>query len=242
MPSNFVWYELMTTNAKAAAGFYRKVVGWKADDAAMPGMDYTLLKAGEAPMAGLMDMPKEAKGAGAMPGWMGYVGVDNVDAYVGRVTKAGGAVHMPATDIPNVGRFATVADPQGAVFSLFTPGDGPPPTQPEAGTPGTIGWRELMAGDGDKVFAFYAGLFGWTKAEAIDMGPMGKYQLFAAGAEPIGGMMTKPAEMPMPAWCYYFQVDAIGAATERLKSAGGKVVNGPMEVPGGSWIVQGIDP
>ena len=242
MANNFVWYELMTTDAKAAQDFYSKVVGWKPQDAAQPGMDYTLLLAGEVPMAGLMTLPKEACDAGAKPAWIGYVGVNDVDAYAGRVTKAGGAVHVPPTDIPNIGRFAMVADPQGAVFSLFKPLSDMPPPPADPATPGTIGWHELMAANGEKAFAFYAELFGWTKDEAIDMGAMGRYQLFAAGGPAIGGMMTKPAEMPAPFWGYYFQVDAVGAALERLKKEGGQVINGPMEVPGGSWIVQGIDP
>jgi predicted enzyme related to lactoylglutathione lyase len=242
MPNNFVWYELMTSDAKAAESFYSKVVGWKTQNAGQAGMDYTLLLAGESPMAGLMTLPKAACDAGARPGWVGYVGVDDVDAYVGRVTRAGGAVHMPATDIPNIGRFAMVADPQGAAFNLFKPLSDMPPPPADPAMPGTIGWHELMAVNGEKAFAFYADLFGWTKDEAIDMGAMGRYQLFAAGGPAIGGMMTKPAEVPMPFWGYYFQVDAIGAALDRLKKADGKVINGPMEVPGGSWIVQGIDP
>src|SRR5262245_49835919 len=118
MPSNFVWYELMTTDATAAEDFYRKVVGWKLQASGQPGMDYTLLLAGEVPSAGLMRLPQEACDAGARPGWVGYVGVGDVDAYAARVTAAGGTVHVPPTDIPNIGRFAMVADPQGAVFSL----------------------------------------------------------------------------------------------------------------------------
>jgi uncharacterized protein len=242
MPNNFVWYELMTSDAKAAEGFYSKVVGWKAQDSGHPGMNYTLLHAGDVPIAGLMALPKEACDAGAKPGWSGYVGVDDVDAYVGRITKAGGKVHVPPTDIPDVGRFAMVADPQGAVFCLFKPLSDMPRPPADATTPGMVGWHELMAADGAKAFDFYAGQFGWTKDEALDMGAMGRYQLFAAGGPAIGGMMTKPAEIPMPFWTYYFRVDAIGAALERLKAEGGKVINGPMEVPGGDWIVQGVDP
>jgi predicted enzyme related to lactoylglutathione lyase len=241
MPSNFVWYELMTTDPKAAEGFYGKVVGWRPTDSGQTAMTYTIFNAGDVPVAGLMALPKEARDAGARPGWTGYIGVDDVDVHVARVTKAGGKVHVPPTDIPNVGRFSMVADPQGAVFCLFK-GNGEMPRADDPATPGLVGWHELMAVDGDKAFAFYADLFGWTKAEAIDMGAMGRYQLFAAGGEPIGGMMTKMAAMPVPFWGYYFQVDAIGAALERLKAAGGTVINGPMEVPGGSWIVQGIDP
>lgn len=242
MPNNFVWYELMTSDAEAAEAFYRKVVGWTAQDSGQAGMNYTLLLAGGVPTAGLMTLPKDACDAGAKPAWTGYVGVDDVDAYAGRVTKAGGKVHVPPADIPNVGRFAMVADPQGTTFCLFQPLSDMPRVPHDPQKPGLVGWHELMALDGEKAFAFYAGMFGWTKAEAIDMGVMGRYQLFAAGDAPIGGIMTKPAEMPLSFWNYYFQVEGIGAAMERLKSAGGTVINGPMEVPGGSWIVQGLDP
>jgi predicted enzyme related to lactoylglutathione lyase len=242
MPNPFVWYELTTTDAAAAEAFYAKVVGWTLQDSGQPAMKYTLLLSGELPVAGLMALPKEACDAGAQPGWTGYVGVDDVDTYAGRVTKAGGRIHMAPTDIPNVGRFAMVADPQGAVFSLFQPSSDMPRPAHDPMKPGLVGWHELMAVDGDKAFGFYADLFGWTKAEAIDMGAMGRYQLFTAGKDAIGGMMTKPAEMPIPFWNYYFQVDAIGLAMERLKAGGGKVINGPMEVPGGAWIVQGLDP
>jgi predicted enzyme related to lactoylglutathione lyase len=242
MANNFVWYELMTNDARAAETYYGQVVGWTAKDAGQPGMAYTLLSVGNTPVAGLMTLDKEACDAGAKPAWIGYVGVNDVDAYVGRITKAGGKVHVPPTDIPNIGRFAMVADPQGAVFNLFKPVSDMALPPPDPATPGLVGWHELMAADGEKAFAFYADLFGWTKDEAIDMGAMGRYQLFAAGGAAIGGMMTKPADVPAPFWGYYFQVDAIGAALERLKAASGKVINGPMEVPGGSWIVQGVDP
>ncbi len=76
----------------------------------------------------------------------------------------------------------------------------------------------------------------------MDMGPMGTYQLFANQDGVVGGMMTKPPQLPRPAWLYYFQVGAIDAAAEQIRKGGGQVVNGPMEVPGGDWIIQGVDP
>ena len=241
-PAAFIWYELMTTDAAAAEKFYKSVVGWKAQDASQGEMKYTALLAGDAPVAGLMTLPKEASAAGAKPGWIGYIAVDDVDAYAGRVTKAGGAIRVQPTDIPNVGRFAVVADPQGTAFCLFKPSGDMSRPAADPNKPGIVGWHELYAIDGAKAFDFYADLFGWTKAEAMDMGAMGVYQLFAAGGAPIGGMMTKPAGVPVSFWNYYFQVDGIGAAMERLKTGGGTVINGPMQVPGGNWIVQGLDP
>lgn len=238
----FVWYELMTSDCKAAEAFYRSVIGWNAEEAGMAECTYTIFSAGTAKVGGLMLVPEEARALGARPGWAGYLQVDDVDAFAERVTAAGGAVLRAADDIPGVGRFAVAADPHGAVFILFKAAceEAPPPVAP--GTPGHVGWHELHAGNGESAFAFYAGLFGWTKAEAIDMGPMGVYQLFSAGAEPVGGMMTKMPQTPSPFWLYYFNVEAIDAAVARVNQAGGQIVNGPLQVPGGQWIVQCLDP
>lgn len=241
-PSPFVWYELMTTDTAAARAFYSQVVGWQANDSGMPGMDYTLLSAGPHQIAGLMSLPPEASAQGVPPNWTGYVGVDDVDAKAAALQQAGGSVLRPPEDIPGVGRFAVVADPHGAAFCLFKGNDPSPPTPPAAGTLGTVGWHELMAGALDPAWAFYSQLFGWAKSDAMDMGPMGIYQLFNAGGDAIGGMMTRPPEMPVSAWLYYFNVDAIDAAVGRIQAGGGTVINGPMEVPGGSWIVQASDP
>jgi predicted enzyme related to lactoylglutathione lyase len=238
----FVWYELMTTDPEAAKSFYGKVVGWGAQDAGIPGVAYTLLKLGAASIGGLMALPEEARRAGAPPSWIGYVGVDDVDAVVDRIKQLGGRVSVPPSDIPDVGRFAVVSDPQQAMFALFKPLRPAADQPPAPGTPGTIGWHELMAVDWEKAFAFYSGLFGWQKAEAVDMGAMGKYQLFSTGGHPIGGMFNKPAAVPAPFWLYYINVDDIDAAVERVKAGGGQIVNSPMEVPGGSWIVQCTDP
>ena len=238
----FVWYELMTSDDEAAAAFYRQVMGWQTADAGMPGMRYTLLSAGGAVIAGLMTLPQEACDAGARPGWVGYIGVADVDAMATRLQAAGGKLYRPAEDIPGVGRFAVVADPHGASFNLFRGHSDEQPPQPPMGTPGTVGWHELSAGNLDSAWTFYSGLFGWTQDSDLDMGEMGVYRLFAAGGAPIGGMMDKPPQVPQPGWLYYFNVDAIDAAMARVSEAGGQVLNGPVEVPGPMWILQCLDP
>jgi predicted enzyme related to lactoylglutathione lyase len=242
MPNNFVWYDLMTTDAKAAEAFYSKVVGWRTQDAGMSDRSYIILSAKETSVGGLMPIPPEARAAGARPFWNGYVGVSDVDGFAKRVKDAGGSVHRGPEDIPGVGRFAVCADPQGASFILFKGNSDAQPQPPTPGTPGHIGWHELYAVNGEKALAFYSGLFGWTKTEAMDMGPMGTYHLFATDSEAVGGMMTKPEQVPVPMWLYYFNVDNIDAAAARTKDNGGQVLNGPMQVPGGIWIVQCSDP
>jgi predicted enzyme related to lactoylglutathione lyase len=179
---------------------------------------------------------------GVRPCWSGYIGSDNVDADAARVVAAGGSLKRAPEDIQNVGRFAVAADPGGAVFLLFKPSTTEQPKPVAPMTPGHIGWHELYAGDLDREFAFYSKLFSWTKDRAVDMGPMGTYQTFATGGEPCGGMMKSCVQMPMPMWNYYISVDSVAAAAERARARGAQILNGPMEVPGGAWIVQALDP
>ena len=233
----FVWYDLMSKDAAASRDFYTRVVGWNAADSGMPGMDYTVLKVGERPVAGLMDMPP---GMDAPPCWMGYILTPDVDAMAERVKHAGGRVHRAPADIPGVGRFAVVSDPQGAGFMLFR-GDGTPEPDLAPFTPGAIGWHELHTTDWEAAFSFYADLFGWTKSQTVDLGPMGTYQTFSLHEAWLGGMMNNP-RAPTPFWLYYIIVEDIDAAVARIGDAGGVLLQPPHQVPGGSWIVQATDP
>ncbi|HEY2185482.1 MAG TPA: VOC family protein, partial [Xanthobacteraceae bacterium] len=152
----FVWYDVMTTDTKAAESFYRKVIGWDAKDSGMPGKSYTLLSMGPTMVGGLMPIPEDARKAGVPPMWMGYIGVNDVDAYAKRVQAAGGSIRREPEDIPGVGRFAVAADPHGAGFILFKGTSEQSPAPAPAGTPGHVGWHELHAGDLDRAFAFYS--------------------------------------------------------------------------------------
>jgi predicted enzyme related to lactoylglutathione lyase len=238
----FVWYDVMTSDSKAAESFYRSVIGWDAKDSGMPNGAYTLLSVGSTMVGGLMPIPPDAGAHGAKPCWSGYIGVDDVDATAARVTAAGGAIHKAPQDIPGVGRFAVAADPHGARFVLFHANGGPQTPPPPPNAPGLVGWHELHAGDRESDFAFYSSLFGWTKAEAVDMGAMGIYQTFATGGAPIGGMMTKTPATAAPYWLYYFNVEDIDAARGRASKAGGQILFGPQQVPGGSFILHCLDP
>jgi predicted enzyme related to lactoylglutathione lyase len=235
----FVWYELMTTDVAAAKAFYGNVIGWSAQDASTPDLTYTLFTAGKASVSGLMDLPDEARKMGATPRWMGYVGVNDVDVAADRVKRLGGAVYVPPTN-SNIGRISVIADPQTATLALV---GGKPGRQQlaELSKPGHVGWHALFATDWDQAFAFYAELFGWQRADA-EIGPAETYQLFSAGGQTIGGMFTKPATDPVPYWHFYFNVGDIDAAAERVKDGGGRVFEGPLEVPGDSWIARCADP
>jgi predicted enzyme related to lactoylglutathione lyase len=237
----FVWYELTTTDADAAKAFYANVVGWGLRDASTPGADYTLFTAGEVPVAGLMGLPAEARKMGAQPRWTGYVGVDDVDAATDRLRHLGGAVYVPPTDVPDVSRFSIVADPQAATLALvkwLNPGQEP---SAAPSLPGHVSWHELSAVDWEKAFAFYVELFGWQKVDA-DVGGLGTYLLFSAGGQTVGGMSTKPPTVPMPFWLYYFNVGDVDAAAKRVKSGGGKILEGPVEARGGNRVARCTDP
>ena len=240
----FIWYDVMTTDTKAAAKFYGDVIGWSTQEHPIAdGGVYTIFSKGPAMVAGLMAIPEPMRAQGVPPCWSGYISTDDVDAEAARVKAAGGAVQREPADIPNVGRFAVVTDPGGAAFLLFKPNTTEEPKPVAPMTPGHIGWHELMAGDLEREFKFYSRLFGWTKDKAHDMGAaMGVYQTFATRAAPCGGMMKICAQVPHPAWNYYITVDSVAAAADRAFTRGGKVLNGPMEVPGGAWIVQALDP
>jgi uncharacterized protein len=235
----FVWYDQMSNDLAGAEKFYSKVVGWTLAPNTMNAQKYTLLKAGETMVGGLMPIPQEA--AGIPPAWMGYIAVDDVKACADKVKAAGGAIHRPPTEIPNIGTFAVAGDPSGAGFLLFK-GDGDQAPMQDPTKPGYVGWHELHGDEPEKSLAFYSGLFGWTKGEAIDMGAMGTYQIFSTKGQQSGGMVKKMEHESAPHWLYYITVDAIDAAQERVKSAGGQVIHGPMQVPGGSWIINGLDP
>jgi uncharacterized protein len=241
MANDFVWFELVTTDTKAAGDFYKAVIGWSSEMSSGPAGPYTIFKApngtsDEIHVGGMLEMQ------GVPPGWLGYVGVDDVDAYARKVQAAGGEIHKAPQDIPDVGRFAVVADPQGAMFVLFKDTSATPPPRPAPMSPGSLGWSELHAADWEKAFDFYSGLFGWVKHDTVPMGEMGVYQTFGSAEGAFGGMFSNRDAAPGPYWLYYFGVDGVDSAIERVKANGGEILMGPIEVPGGAFVVNAKDP
>ncbi len=233
----FIWHELLTTDTAASAAFYQKVLPWRTQPSSMPG--YTIWMAGQTQIGGLMALPAEAPGA--PPHWLLYLGTPNVDATCAQAQALGAKVHKPATDIPNVGRFAVLADPQGATFAVFTPGAGPPPGA--APSQGGFSWHELATTDVAAALRFYAELFGWTRGPGHDMGGnMGVYQLFEHAGSQVGGMCNVQGPSTPPSWLSYVHVGDSNRAVAAVKAAGGRLLHGPMEVPGGSWVALFMDP
>lgn len=237
---DFVWYDLLTTDTAAAIAFYAHVVGWSTQD--YPGSEghYTMWVGPRGPLGGVMTLPEEAAKMGAPPHWMANVTVADLDASVARVKELGGKVYKEPEAIPSIGRFAVVADPQGAVSSLFQPER--EMRAHDTTKAGEVCWNELATTDHDAALRFYTEVFGWSLMESMDMGPMGTYLIYGKGGTQLGGMFRKPAEMPVAAWIYYVHVDDLDAAIERATTRGAKLLHGPMEVPGGDRIAQFTDP
>ena len=236
-----VWSELMTTDMKAAEKFYDTVVGWTSEPFPQSPMPYTVFKrSGGAPVGGLMTRPD---GMNMPPFWAMYLAVPNLEESATQIKRLGGSELSEMISVPTVGRMQMMKDPQGASFYIIQPErrENPPDADPEVGE---AAWIELMTTDAPAAMTFYEQAFGWKPSEAMDMGPDGKYQMFNRGSRMIGGMMNKPAALAQvpPSWTIYIRVPDINVATERIKAKGGTVTNGPMEVPGGDWIVNARDP
>lgn len=232
----FTWYELATPDVNAAVAFYGAVVGWTAEQTTISDKPYTWLSAGDTPVAGVSEVD------GSPPSWTGSILVDDLDATLKRARDAGAKLIYGPNDVPDMVRYAVLADPQGVVFAIHQALTDQPECTGEHMRPGTFGWSELNADTMESAFAFYSGLFGWSKSEDLDMGEMGIYRIFTAGNDPVGGMMTRTKDCPLAYWQFYINVDNINAAIERITSNGGKVLHGPHEVPGGAWIVIASDP
>jgi predicted enzyme related to lactoylglutathione lyase len=247
---SFIWYELMTTDPDGARDFYGKVVGWKITGQPDPqagGPDYRhIIRDDGGSNGGVLGLSKEMCDGGARPCWMGYLYVADVDVEVKAIVAEGGKSLMPAFDL-EVGRIAMVMDPQGIPIYVMKPI--PPAHEPDASSDvyerfgvQHVSWNELYTPDIEGSKAFYAKHFHFEYNDKMPMGPMGDYWFIDHGGETIGAMMQKPPHVPMPGWNYYIRVADIDTAVETVKASGGQVLNGPMEVPGGEWIINGMDP
>lgn len=238
----FIWYELMTTDADAACRFYGDLLGWHAADSGMPEMDYRMLSIGNVPVGGVLQLTDEMLGGGARPGWLGYVEVADVDAAAAAIELDGGSLTLAPRDIPNVGRFAMIGDPQQIPLYIMHSTSEDSSMAFEADAVGHCAWNELATPDLAAALRFYTKHFGWTRGEKMPMGDLGDYQMFDANGRTIGGMMSAgPAGSP-PMWRFYFRVAGLAEAVKKTTAAGGQVVHGPQEVPGDDEIIVGVDP
>lgn len=244
---SFIWYELLTPDPVAAKTFYDAVVGWNIEAQPSGEMDYRMIgRADGGNAGGVMRLTDEMRGHGARPTWLGYVAVDDVDASVASIEQAGGKALMPAFDIPDIGRIALVADPQGVPFYVMraTPPAGNEDKVSDVFSPdqpGRVSWNELATRDLEAAKRFYPAQLGWTLGDVMPMGDMGDYQFITHHGVPLGAMMTAAAEN-QPHWRYYFRVADVDTAKQAVEAGGGTVIHGPQQVPTGDRILIGTDP
>ena len=236
-----IWYELMTPDPDGAKRFYDAVVGWEvAVRSPTDDVDYRMIGAPGGFVGGVLKLDEAMQAQGAKPTWLPYFGVDDVDATVAEAKTLGAHVFVPPSDIPGVGRFALLADPQGASFYVMRGTTDGTSTVFERGAMGRCGWNELWTHDVDQALAFYGPLLGFENRETMDMGPMGGYHFLDLGDVRLGALAAMKDQPPR--WNLYFTVPDIDAAVERVKTAGGAVHMGPHVVPTGEKIVLGADP
>ncbi|HRK41967.1 MAG TPA: VOC family protein [Gemmobacter sp.] len=231
------WYELTTGDITTSQTFYGSLSGWTYQDAGMEGFDYRLAMAGEAMVAGLY-----APFEGQPEAWLVYFEAEDLDASLARATELGATILQPANDVPETGRFAVLADPQGAVFGLFQMLPGEPSQAYGPMLPGHGCWHELSCHDPQAALAFYAEVLGWRASTVMPMGDMGDYRLFAGAEGDIGGMMPSQRAGVPPHWLPYFGIPSASAAAAQIAASGGIVTHGPIPVPGGAFAVMAQDP
>lgn len=219
----FVWREIMSTDPEASVRFYGELFGWKFESMPMPGFTYRMVKAGDVGVGGVV--PLDAK-LGLPAHWVAYVSVEDVDAAAERARSAGGAVCVPPTDIPGVGRFSLLTDPARGLINAFRGADGDPP-RPERPGLGQFCWEELVAADPAAAAGFYEKVFGWTSGAFPGGGDM---TVLSAGEVQVASVMKAPEGVPQH-WYSYVVVDDLGAARERAKRLGGSVLVERIDVP-----------
>ncbi len=238
---DFIWYELITPDPDGAKTFYDAVMGWEVAPAASDQIDYREIRTDDGAAGGMLRLTAEMQSHGARPIWLGYVGVDDVDQSVAAIEQAGGKALMPAFEVPNVGRIAMVADPQGAPFYVMR-GDSEETSHAFSPTGvGHCGWNELATRDQGAALQFYTSQFGWSAGDVMPMGDMGDYQFITHHGVMLGAIMTAAADK-LARWRFYFRVADVDAAKRAIEDSGGVVIHGPQEVPGGDRIVIGTDP
>jgi uncharacterized protein len=216
----FVWFEIVTPDPADGAAFWSKVAGIEVTPIEMGGpKPYRMLKGAGGTVGGLVEPRME----GVPPHVTAYLSVQDVDASAARVEAHGGRVLVAPADTP-LGRFAVVADPQGATFQLWKGAQG------DDNNAVGVDWTELWARDAPQVLAFYRAVFGYGHEEMAM--PTGAYHLLKVGETNAAGLMTSPDPQVPPMWLPYVTVEDVDAVVANAAAAGGAVHAPPMQVDG----------
>jgi len=225
LPGKFVWFELISREAKKAQAFYGEVLGWKVQSASMGQFTYEMIQVGDKGIGGYVE-PRDPRQPAH---WISYVSVENVDALVKVASANGGKVIEPPSDIPNVGRFARIADPQGAEICPFTSAtDDPPDALPPAGA---WMWNELHVPDAAKALQFYEKVFGFTN-RGMPSPAGGTYYILSRNGVDRAGVSTEMPKGAAPHWMPYVNAQDADATLARARRLGATICVGPENIPG----------
>src|SRR3954464_5278361 len=215
---DFIWYELMTPDPEGSKAFYDAVVGWDIGEGVAEYNGYRMIGSDGGFVGGVLPLTQEMQQGGARPTWLGYIHVKDVDRSVASIEQAGGKSQMPAADIPNVGRIAMVADPQGAPFYVMKPippagHENEPSTVFSPTDQGRCAWNELSTSDSGAARAFYGEQFGWRTENFMAMGEQGEYRFIDHHGLTLGAIAGTAAGQ-QPHWRFYFKVGSVSEAKE----------------------------
>jgi uncharacterized protein len=214
-----VWYDLLTRDSDAAWAFYGGLFGWSRNQTDRPAGPYTMIRLHDRNLGGIVPL----KPGDSFPShWVGYVSVTDIEACCRAASDAGGRVPIPPTDIPGIGRFAVILDPQGAAISPFQWETSSSSSRPE-GT-GTFCWTELLTPDTRGAGEFYRRVFGWEVRPGRP-GAFGPYWIFRSDGPAVAGMVQRPADTEYPTrWLPYVRVEGLTGIAARAGQRGGGVL------------------
>jgi predicted enzyme related to lactoylglutathione lyase len=228
-PGKFVWFELISSDAKRAQTFYSELFGWKIRAFPMGNASYDMIFTGEAldtMIGGFAARPR----VGAPSRWISYVSVEDVDAAAKATVAAGGEILEPPTDLPGIARSARIADPQGAELSLFKRVNGDAPDTPTAPA-GRFFWNELHTSDPTSALSFYENVLGFSH-RAMEAGPNNTYYVLSRDGVGRGGVTSHLSSDMPPHWLPYVAVDDPDATIARARTLGATIPVGPTDIPG----------
>jgi predicted enzyme related to lactoylglutathione lyase len=224
LPGKFVWFELVSKDAKKAQTFYGEVLGWKVQAFPMGDFSYEMIHAGDTMIGGYA----APKNDGQPSHWISYVSVEDVDATAKAVTATGGKVVEAPYDVPGVGRMARIADPQGAELCVMKNETGDAPDAPAS--QGRFFWNELHTTDPKNALAFYGKILGFTHRSVEGGGEA--YHIVSAGGVDRGGVTGHLKGGAKPHWLPYVYVDDVDATIARARKLGATIHMDPEDIPG----------
>ena len=238
-PGKIVYAELVTPDLEAAKRFYGGLFGWTFRDVPLGARKFAEALLNGQQVAGLMQRP--VPGGKHRPAWLTFISVQDADAASASATRNGAKLLFGPRDIPDLGRIAVLADPQGAVFAILASSSGDPPDI--QADDGDWIWSSLITSDPDTASVFYRSLFGYTVYDLAATGEA-KHLILASGDYARASVNPFPSNRPdlRPRWLNYVRVGDVAAAAARVTSLGGHVLVPPRVDRDGSMIAVVADP